>query len=79
MRTEHKNEDTQFVSVMRYHDNQFLGQEATTELCDASKEAGPTGAVPAFELNGIWRYCRPELMEQCRRFGNIVVTVYVED
>lgn len=55
--------------------------ECTQELIDASRDAGPEGAVPAYQDGdeGPWTYCQPSRVADARRGGLKVVTVYVED
>lgn len=53
---------------------------ASAELVEQSEAASPTGAVPAYRDDaGVWQYVQPSQVEQTRRLGYEVQTVFVEE
>jgi hypothetical protein len=65
--------------VNDYQTGAELDGDASETLAARSAEAGDTGAVPAYrDEDGVWQYVRPDEVEQARRQGRDVRTVWVQ-
>lgn len=74
--------NNRLARLANYDTGDSLGVvECTQELINESREAAPTGAVPAYRDGdeGPWTYCQPSMVDQMRRQQIEVITVYVED
>jgi hypothetical protein len=65
-------------TVCDYATGDQLTGTAHPSLVTASKYAGHEGAVPALCDRGVWRPVAPSEVDQMRRMGWAVRTVYVE-
>jgi hypothetical protein len=66
------------VRVVSYDTNEPLEGVPSPTLVRESGYAYPTGGVSAYCENGVWQYVAGSRVEDYRRMGCDVVTVYVE-
>jgi hypothetical protein len=65
------------AQVLDCHTNKLLAGRPSPSLIEASLDAEPTGAVPAYYSEGMWHYVRPDEESLLRLLGEDVWTVYV--